>query len=264
MGLAALVAVWLLLRQSKATPLEVMRELAVLIPAYLLYTTVRGSVEGREAEAFARAADVISLERTLGIFWEAELQSVIVHNGWLVSIANSAYTWFHWPVIITVGIWLFWLHRDKYPMYRNAFLISGIIALIVYATMPTAPPRFMNAWGFVDTIAAQSGTNEMFQPPAFVNQYAAMPSLHFGWNLLAGIAIYRHAPTWPLKALGIILPAGMFLSIVFTANHFIIDGLAGGMVALLALSLAMLLRRFIRRDDDSPTVQRVPALRMLA
>ena len=46
----------------------------------------------------------------------------------------------------------------------------------------------MPEFGFTDTIVhAQS--YYAFQNPKIVNQYAAMPSLHFGWDLLVAIAI---------------------------------------------------------------------------
>jgi len=53
----------------------------------------------------------------------------------------------------------------------------------------------MPEFGFTDTIVhAQS--YYAFQNPKIVNQYAAMPSLHFGWDLLVAIAIGRQR-AWP-------------------------------------------------------------------
>jgi hypothetical protein len=62
-----------------------------------------------------------------------------------------------------------------------------------------------------------------------------MPSLHVGWNLLMGIAIFREARRLGIKLLGILMPLAMFFGIVFTANHYIIDGLAGGVLVLMSL-----------------------------
>ena len=245
MGLAFALAVILLLPRSNVRGFEIARELAIVVPGYLLYTTVRGLVQGRESEAFARAADIIKLERGIHIFWETHLQEYILSDWLLAQLANSAYAWLHWPAIITVAVWLFFRHRDVYPMYRNAFLISGAIALVCYATLPTAPPRFMAPWGFVDTVAVTSSTYEYFQPPAFVNQYAALPSLHFGWNVLMGIAIVCYA-RGPFRVLGVLLPTAMLLSIVSTGNHFFLDAIAGGMVALMGLWGAYLIRSYVR------------------
>ena len=259
LGVALVVAVWLLLPRTKTTPVDVARELLIVIPGYLLYTTVRGLVDGREMEAFRRAADIIQFERGLHIFWETDIQQQILHQGWLIQLANSTYAWAHWPVIIATAVWLFFFHRGIYSTYRNAFLLSGAMALIIYAALPVAPPRFMEAWGFVDTVANYSSAYEFFQPPAFVNQYAALPSLHFGWNLLAGLAIVRHARPRPVKLLAMAMPAAVFLSIVTTGNHFIIDGIAGGAVVLLALAASTKLRELGDRDRaDMP--HRAPGL----
>jgi len=72
-------------------------------------------------------------------------------------------------------------------------------------------------------------------PTHMVNQYAAMPSLHMAWSLLVGIATFRIAKTWWLKVVGILLPLLMFVTIVATANHFILDAIVGAAVAGLSL-----------------------------
>ncbi|MCH8993642.1 MAG: phosphatase PAP2 family protein [Chloroflexi bacterium] len=250
-GLGAAVLVYLVRRKSTATVLQLAGEVAIVVPAYFAYFMTRGLVQGRETEAFHRAIDLIELEQTLGIFWEPDLQEYIMRFGWLVNIANWAYIWGHWPVIVLVALWLFMLHREVYPVYRNAFIISGAIGLVIFTLMPVAPPRFLDAWGFVDTVAERSQAYRVLQPPAFVNQYAAMPSLHFGWNLLVGIAILRHGRGLLAKVFGIGLPVVMFASIVFTANHYIIDGIAGGSLALVCLFAAIKLQQFLQRRTNS-------------
>ncbi|WP_406047157.1 phosphatase PAP2 family protein [Kribbella sp. NBC_00889] len=55
---------------------------------------------------------------------------------------------------------------------------------------------FLTAYGLVDTVTEQTSAYRVLQPPAFVNQYAVAPSLHFGWNLLMGIAIAGLAGHW--------------------------------------------------------------------
>ena len=232
---------------ATATARQLAGEVLIVVPAYLLYFLVRGLVEGREAQAFHAAISIIELEQALGIFWEPMLQEQILHFDLVVTLANWTYIWGHWPAILFVALWLFMLHREEYSVYRNAFLISGAIGLIVFVLMPVAPPRFMDAWGFVDTVTERSEAYRYLQPPAFVNQYAAMPSLHFGWNLIVGIAVYRHSSHIVGKIIGVALPVFMFASIVLTANHFIIDGLAGGSLALVGLFAALMLHQLSKR-----------------
>lgn len=237
-----------LLPRSPVTLLELAKEAAIVIFAYFFYFIVRGIVEGRQFAAFDHATNVIHVERSLGIFWEVHLQEYVTDIDLLIHLVNWVYVWGHWPVIILCATWLFLAHREQYYVYRNAFLISGAIGLVVFGMLPVAPPRFMPAWGFVDTASAYHGGASA---SILVNEYAAMPSLHFGWNLLLGIAIYRHATWLPAKVLGVILPPAMFMSIVLTGNHFILDGLAGGTVALIALTAAVMLKRAMEaRDED--------------
>ena len=151
-------------------------------------------------------------------------------------------------VIIGIAIWLLVFHRHRYPLFRNAFLISGAIGLLLFWLLPTAPPRFLPQWGFVDTVVT-SGTYYIFQPPTFVNQYAAMPSLHFGWSLLAAVAIIANLRT-RARYLALLLPVAQLGGIVLTANHFFLDAVAGGAVAMLGLWLAVQLRA--RLPDYKP------------
>jgi len=220
-------------------------ELLIVVPAYTLYQLVRGVVDGRSSEAFERAVTLIDIEQALGIFWEVKLQSLILTWDLGVRAANLVYVWGHLPVIIAVAIWLFVFHRRRYPLFRNAFLISGSIALFLFWLMPTAPPRFFKYWGFVDT-AVESGSYYVLQNPAFVNQFAAMPSLHFGWSLLAAAAIYLNLRA-PFKYIALVMPFITLAGIVLTGNHFFLDAVAGAAVAGFGLWLAMQLRAHVPR-----------------
>lgn len=222
-------------------------ELLFIVPAYTAYQFVRAAVHGKAGDAFDNAARVIQFEERLHIFHEASLQQLILPKPWMVDFFNYLYIWGHLPVIIAVAVWLYMRHRNSYALFRNAFLISGLIALIGFAVVPLAPPRFMPEFGFHDTIIhAQS--YYVFQNPKIVNQYAAMPSLHFGWDLLVAIAIGTNARVRPLKLFAAFLPLLMLSGIVMTANHYFLDAAAGAVVALVALGIAWGLHRIVAQD----------------
>jgi membrane-associated phospholipid phosphatase len=226
-------------------------ELLIVGVAFVLYYLVRGFVVERTFEATSRAIRVVELERSLGLWvWETKLQAWVMSSHVLVQLFNGIYVYAHFPLIIVIGLWLFFFHRQRYVLLRNAFLISGGIGLIIFNLLPTAPPRLL-PWPLsdqvVDTMFAFSRVNYDIQPAAFVNHYAAMPSLHFGWNLLLGIGII-----WTVRhsvgvAFGVIMPAAMCLAVVVTGNHFILDVLAGTVVALIGLGLAILIQRYGER-----------------
>ena len=214
-----------------------LREAGIVISAYFAYFVVRGATEGDVVSALRHARAIENLERSLGLFVEPALQAAIVGERWLVDLANWVYVWGHWPIIGLIAIWLYYSPPASYRLFRNAFLISGAIGLAIFMTFPTAPPRLAGL-GLVDTVVQHSNFYHLLQPPQLTNQYAAFPSLHFGWNLLIGIALVVESPRRWLRLFGAALPVAMLAAVVLTANHYVIDAVAGAAVALIGLGLA--------------------------
>ncbi len=215
---------------------EFLRELTFGLAGVLLYFGVRGLMSQSDGPAVDNAEALVSFEKTFRFYWEPAWQGLIIDHQYLVTLANWAYIYLHWPVIAAVAVWLFLRHPTEYVVYRNAFLVSGAIGLLLFVLFPVAPPRLVEL-GLTDTITAQSKAYRVLQPPAFTNQYAAFPSLHFGWNLLIGLAVYQNSRWRIVQGIGLALPAIMLFAIVSTANHFLIDALAGGTLCLAALAL---------------------------
>lgn len=212
--------------------------------AFVLYYLVRGLVVERANEATSRAIRLVELEQRLGLFWETQMQAWIMSSEMLVKLFNGIYVYAHFPLVAAIGLWLFFFHRPRYVLFRNAFLISGAIGLVIFNLFPMAPPRLLPwPYGLVDTMAAFSKINYDMQPAAFVNHYAAMPSLHFGWNLLLGIAIIWTSRSLLARAFAVAMPIAMGLSVIVTGNHFILDVPAGALVALFGLAVALMLER---------------------
>ena len=218
-----------------------LRELGTVLAAYFAYFAVRGATEGDRTLAVEHAQLVQRFEQALGFFWEPRIQSALLDHEWIVNLANWVYIWGHWPVIAAVALWLYRSQPDRYRLTRNALLVSGGIGLVIFTAFPVAPPRLAEM-GLVDTVVQRSNFYHVLQPPALTNQYAALPSLHFGWNLLIGIALVRGATHPTAKALGVLLPLAMFAAVVVTANHYLIDTVAGGTIALIGLRAAVVLR----------------------
>jgi PAP2 superfamily len=219
------------------------RQAVLIVAAYFAYFLVRGFTEGGATRAVTNATRVTDLERSLGFFWEPSWQASIVGSHFLMRVANSVYIYGHWPVIIGVAIWLALHRRSRYLLLRNAFLISGGIGLVFFAVFPTAPPRLVSNLEIVDTVAAHSNAYRVLQPPALTNQYAAVPSLHLGWNVLIGLFVFIETSRLLVRIAAVMLPIAMFMAVVMTGNHFIFDGIAGIVVALIGLGIAVLISR---------------------
>ncbi len=229
-------------------------EVALVAVAALLYFVVRGLMHTRVDLAFAHAESIIDIERALGIFHESWLQGQLLGVDWLVTVANRVYIFGHWPVIAATMAWLVWKRPAAFTRYRSALLLSGAIGLVCFVLFPVAPPRFLPEYGFVDTVMEQTSAYRVLQPPSLTNQYAAMPSLHVGWNLLMGIAIVRNTTNRWARGFGYAMPVAMWLATVVTANHYLLDGLVGSVVALIGLALAIAIERWraARRSAPAP------------
>jgi hypothetical protein len=243
-------------------PGQIAKEMLLFAFAYLVYFGVRGMTEGAPDAAIDNARRVMNLERLLHMNWEPWLQRMIIDHHALVTVMNWVYIWGHWPLIIGVGGWLLWTCPEQYRLIRNAFLISGGIGLIIFATFPVAPPRLATG-DVVDTVTRYSDAYRVLQPPAFVNQYAAVPSLHFGWNLLIGIMLVQVARRRAVQAFGVVMPLAMGSAVVLTANHYVFDMLAGAAVALLGLLIAEQIEHALHQRTVPPVAPRAGQARPL-
>ena len=139
-----------------------------------------------------------------------------------MTLANWVYIYGHWPVIIMTLAWLFVRAPAEY-LLRNAMFISGAIGLVIFVLFPVAPPR-LGVLEIVDTVTQRSNSYRTLQPPGLINRYAAMPSLHFGWNLLVGDhGLARVAPAGGCAPCAVVMVAAMGLAVVVTANHYVVD-----------------------------------------
>lgn len=231
--------------------------IASTLPLYYLVRGITNKSTSIDA-AVQRGIDIVHLERSLGIFWEVQLQSWILGYGWLVSFLNAFYLYGHLPIIGALAVWMYFWHKPQYLLMRNAFLLSGAIALIFYVNFPTAPPRLLpEHFGFVDTILEEYKTSRPDTPSWFVNEYAAFPSMHIGWNLLVGISIWLATKNIFMRAFAVLMPLTMACVIVLTANHYFIDVAAGVIVMLIGLGIAVWGRHFVQRvvSPDSKTAR---------
>ena len=222
-----------------------LQEAVVVVLAFLVYFFIRGAVVDRAGEALSNGLDLVVLERALGIYWELEWQSWIIDHYWAVRAMNWVYFWGHMPMVVVLAVYLWVWRRSTYTLMRNAFLASGTIGVVIYALYPVAPPRLIPFGGYIDTMAALDRVGYQAQEAqAFVNPYAAVPSLHFGWSMLLGGAVaWVGRGRVPFVLVGLLWPVAMLFSIVMTANHFIVDAVAGAAVSLAGLAVAEGIRR---------------------
>lgn len=212
-------------------------QIALACVAALAYFGVRGLTQSDLETAQGNARRLVELEITLGLNWEAWLQAQIIESDTLVALANWVYIYGHWPVIVATLVILYVRAPDRFYLLRNALFVSGAIGLVIFALVPVAPPR-LGVLELADTVTNRSESYRTLQPPGLINRYAAIPSLHFGWNLLIGVVLWQMTRNPAVRAFAILSPLTMAFAVVVTANHYVLDVLAGATVALIGLVVA--------------------------
>ncbi len=214
--------------------LDVLRQLALFGAAYLAYRLVRGLVEGDANAAFAHARDLISLELTLHIFVEPSIQAWASGSRALMDFSSWMYVNAQTTVTVVALVYLYLRHNRSFYFVRNMFMIAMFIALIGYTVFPTAPPRFLPEWGFIDSVSNFTGVHVNHASAAMtalVNPYAAVPSMHVAFALMIGWPLARLARHRIVSVLWLLYPFLMAFVIVATANHFILDAILGALTA---------------------------------
>ncbi|MFC8663617.1 phosphatase PAP2 family protein [Streptomyces sp. NPDC057199] len=234
------------------------RELLLVAGLFLVYKLGRQLATGHTAEAFDNAHRVWDLERFLRLPGEGDVQSALLHGDTLVHIVNTYYATVHFPATAAFLVWLYLRRPGHYVWARRVLAAVTAAALVVHLTFPLAPPRMLAATGLVDTGQVYGPTVYGASPEtdSLSNQFAAMPSLHFGWALMVAIGLIAATRSrW--RWLWLLHPLVTLLVVVGTANHYWLDAIVAA--ALLGIALAVI--RVPRRTatPTTPTPERVGA-----
>ena len=227
-------------------------ELVVVATLYAAYAGSRVLSASAPADAMQNAYSLLHLQGLL------QLPSAQGFNEWFSSVpalavpADYVYATLHYVVTPAVLVWLWCRHRAVYGRARTALLWMTVLGVVGFTLYPLAPPRLLP--GFTDTMAAFSGygwwgaaASAPEHLAGWTNQYAAMPSLHVGWAVWSGWLVLRHATRAWLRVLGVAYPLVISVVVVGTANHYVLDVLAGVLLAMLAIASCDGASRLVRR-----------------
>jgi membrane-associated phospholipid phosphatase len=233
---------------------QIARQGALVAAAVGLYFGVRGMTEADPGPALRNAGHLMAVEEALHISWERTLQQAVGAESPAATVFNWIYIYGHWPVIVVSLTWLALCHPAVFARARDAILVSGGVGLVLFMTVPVAPPRLADP-ALVDTITQQSNAYRVLQPAAFTNQYAALPSLHVGWNLIVSLAAVAAVTRVWTRVLAVTAALSMDVAVVVTANHYVADVAAG---AALSAGAWLLVDRLARRRRRAGRVDGPP------
>ncbi|MCK9517472.1 MAG: phosphatase PAP2 family protein [Dehalococcoidia bacterium] len=234
------------------------RDFGIVLAVIGAYFLLRGLAPTRIDLSLQVTAFIVELERSLYLFWEPEIQSVSIQSHAVQEVANFVYAYLHFPVLALVGGWLWFRGRERFLFMRDVMFVSMVIGIVFYYAVPAAPPRLMAAHGqdlgFVDTVFGGNTSVQYAQPSFILNEYAAIPSFHFGWIALASAAVWINTSNRALRALAVLLSVLMTWAIVASANHFFFDMVLGGIVILAAWQVAKRIERWRSLRSTTPLV----------
>jgi hypothetical protein len=224
--------------------LDFLLQLGLFALADVVYEISRTFAKGDLAAAFVHARDIVSLEKTLGIFTETDVQHFALARPWVLDVANLTYFHAHFAVTTLFMFWLYLRRNDHYYFIRNIVFASMAIALVGYFFYPTAPPRMLTDLGFTDTLEKFADVNHDSGLVAMLsNPFAAVPSVHTCFSLIIGGSCFYLVRRRALRIAWLFYPCLIVFSIVATANHFWLDAILGALLAVAGLGIAWLIER---------------------
>jgi hypothetical protein len=199
---------------------------------FTCYREVRYLTRNHTDAATSNAHRIVDLERRLGMFTEGWVQNLTLHSRVVIGLLNRYYVTVHFPLTAFFVVWALVRHRNAFRHIRTWLFVVTAAALAIHVAFPLAPPRMLTEHRFVDTLQRYGpriySTNTT---QSIANQFAAMPSLHFGWAVIVAtgfVAIKRTRRS----LIAFAHPAITLVAIVATANHYWMDAVVA--LALIA------------------------------
>jgi len=196
------------------------------------------------AEPVATANAVVSLERSIGLFFEPAVHAWLAARPDLLTAAGAFYLWAHVPV--TGGaLLLLLLHRpERLRPVRTLFAVAQVLTVATYLLLPMAPPRLLDTGDFSDTLSGVWGRGAADAAHLLQSPYAAMPSGHVVFALVSAVALAALTRHVLARLLCVVYPLAVVAVTIATANHFWLDAAGAVVVVGLAAALAAPIVRF--------------------
>jgi hypothetical protein len=242
-----------------------LREIGVVAALYVGYSLARVFGSDDETIAFQNATELLHFERWLGLDTERSWNTLLVAHEWLSASSAFWYASMHYVVTPVMLLLLWRKSRPLYSRMRWALVGSTTLALAGYLLFPTAPPRMMS--GYVDVMAQTahvgwwgSSASAPEGLGGLTNELAAMPSMHVGWAVWCSLAILVLGNTIWHKTLSVLYTLVTTLVVVATANHWLVDAVAGAAIVVFFYGVFSLVPRIRQwRSGEQAAAVRQPA-----
>lgn len=219
------------------------QEVGIIAIGYWLYSLGRNAIPEQVSIATRHGFSIQHVQDIIGLDFELSVNRWVAAHEWVAQMLDYYYATLHFVVTLGVLLWLFIQRPHVYRGARTVLFTLTLTALAGFALYPVAPPRLLPGEGYIDTVVKFHTWGSLADPEiaAHSNQYAAMPSLHIGWAMWAGISVFMCARATWVRILGLVYPFFTLLVIVGTANHYILDALGGAAIVAFAFGVQALL-----------------------
>jgi hypothetical protein len=221
------------------------REILLLAALYVAYSASRLLADADPGEAMRNGRELLRVESVLHLDVERWLNDGLSSLPVLPLVASYWYSLLHYVVTPAVLVWVYRAYPGRYRLARNTLVVGSAIGIAGFALLPMAPPRMLP--GYVDTLASTAGSgwwgSDASAPRglgALTNELAAMPSLHVGWAVWCAGVVLLCTSRRRVRVLAVAYPVLTTVVVVATANHYLLDAVAG--VAVLGAGAAIALR----------------------
>jgi hypothetical protein len=169
---------------------------------------------------------LIDTEQRLGLFFEPTVHAWVGARPPLMRALRVTYVAAHLPVALGVLVWARRAHPHAFPQARDAFAATQALAALGYLIAPTAPPRMIAGLGYDDSPRpGDRGLARSIHSP-----YAAMPSAHAAFSVVAAGTVWALARTRPVRTAALLYPPAVIAETIATGDHIWLDSI-GGLVA---------------------------------
>ena len=204
-------------------------EILVAVIFYWLYDAVQALTGSAKGIAVENGEWIVRIERDLRIWVEPEVNRWLTEHHGLAIFAGYEYGLAHALVTATVLGFIWWRRPELEVRLRNTLVGLSLVALLVYWWFPVAPPR-LTVPGLTDTLVSNNILGAAHVHEGLVNLYAAVPSLHVAWALWCATAVVLSLRSrW--RHLAWLYPLWTTFIVVATANHYLLDAVAGAVLA---------------------------------
>lgn len=153
-------------------------------------------------------------------------------------------------VAIGYAAYLFFVDRRRMRHYLWAFMIANFISFALWLIVPAAPPWYLRSAGCTIDLTAQPSAAALLRVDALLgvdyfarfysraaSVFGAIPSMHCAYPVLGLLTAWK-ATTWRTRPIHLLYAVVMFCAAVYLDHHWILDALAGWLVAVIAVVAA--------------------------